>query len=289
MCSLAAFDAVLENEVHDLGPESAGQLVWPAGKPCRLASGCPTVPVREHAPPADAAPPPWKAATASRQSGVSWLAWQVPAVVHALNIVGPGKNATRSQKYAATLADRLQVAHVLEGSVRKSGDRIRITAQLIEAKGGFHLWSESYDRQLDDIFVVQDEIALAVVDALKLQLLNRSSDSRATQSGVYALYLQALYEFNKATRAGLTSAIEKLDSALAIDPQYSPALSLQASAYLFLAPANARSRRVSRMPGARSSKRFASIRPMPTHGASSRTSRLPTTQACCTCGLLVFH
>jgi len=135
----------------------------------------------------------------------------------------------------ADIARELHVNHVLEGSVRKSGDRVRITAQLIETREGFHLWSETYDRKLDDIFAVQDEIAAAVVDALKLQLLSRPPEHRTTQYEVYSLYLQALYEHNKTTPASLANAVEKLDAALAIDPTYAPALALRASAYLFQA------------------------------------------------------
>jgi len=135
----------------------------------------------------------------------------------------------------ADIARQLHVDHVLEGSVRKSGDRVRITAQLIEAREGFHLWSETYDRRLDDIFAVQDEIAAAVVEALKLQLLYRPPDHRETQYEVYSLYLQALYEHNKNSPASLAIAVEKLDAALAIDPAYAPALALRASAYLFQA------------------------------------------------------
>ena len=71
----------------------------------------------------------------------------------------------------------LNVAHVLEGSVRKAGARVRITAQLIQTDDGFHLWSESFDRQLDDIFAMQDEIAFAVVEALKARLLGKATDS----------------------------------------------------------------------------------------------------------------
>ena len=70
----------------------------------------------------------------------------------------------------AKIADTLNVAHILEGSVRKSGTKLRITAQLIKADDGYHLWSHSYDRELDDIFAVQDEIAKAISDALKVKL-----------------------------------------------------------------------------------------------------------------------
>jgi len=77
----------------------------------------------------------------------------------------------RKDTKISQIGEELKVAHVLEGSVRKSGNRVRITAQLIKADDGFHLWSQTYDRTLDDIFVIQDEIASAVVAALKVTLL----------------------------------------------------------------------------------------------------------------------
>jgi len=91
-----------------------------------------------------------------------------------------------------TIARQLNVANVLEGSVRKSGNQIRITAQLIDAASGYHLWSETYDRTLDDIFEVQDEIAAAVVDALRLSLLGEEPRVRQTTPEAFSAYLQAL-------------------------------------------------------------------------------------------------
>jgi len=95
----------------------------------------------------------------------------------------------------AEIAKRLNVAHVLEGSVRTSGNKLRITAQLIRTTDSTHLWSESYDRDLDDIFAVQDEIANAIVRALQIHLMGASSSLRdgGTQNvAAYQLYLRAL-------------------------------------------------------------------------------------------------
>lgn len=131
------------------------------------------------------------------------------------------------------IADALNVAHVLEGSVRKSGNRIRITVHLVDAKTGFDLWSEQYDRNLDDIFAVQDEIAAAVVDALRLNLVGETPRQQETGTEVYSLYLQGLYFLNRVTRQGRSKAVEKLQEALAIDPDYAPALQLLAATYLF--------------------------------------------------------
>ncbi len=87
------------------------------------------------------------------------------------------------------IAARLNVAHVLEGSVRKAGNQIRITAQLNKADDGFHLWSETYDRELKSVFAIQDEIAAAVVDALKITLLGEKPNVTETNPEAYALYL----------------------------------------------------------------------------------------------------
>src|SRR4029077_11119310 len=89
------------------------------------------------------------------------------------------------------IARQLGVANVLEGSVRKSGEQLRITAQLIRAAEGYHLWSETYDRKMDDIFKIQDEIAGEVVKELKVKLLGGAPKVRTTDPKAYALYLQA--------------------------------------------------------------------------------------------------
>ena len=89
------------------------------------------------------------------------------------------------------IARQLHVANVLEGSVRKSGDQLRITAQLIRAAEGYHLWSETYDRRMDDIFKIQDEIAGEVVKELKVKLLGAAPKVRTTDPKAYALFLQA--------------------------------------------------------------------------------------------------
>ncbi len=88
------------------------------------------------------------------------------------------------------IARQLRVAHVLEGSVRKSGDQLRITAQLIRAADGYHLWSETYDRKMDDIFKIQDEIAGEVVRKLKITLIGAAPKVRETDPQAYALYLR---------------------------------------------------------------------------------------------------
>ena len=122
-----------------------------------------------------------------------------------------------------TMAAKLNVAHVLEGSVRKSGNQLRIVAQLIEVETDTHLWSETYDRELKSVFAIQDEIAAAVVDALKITLLGEKPKATETEPEAYALYLQARHFANQFTAEGHTRAEVLLKQALEIDPGFAPA------------------------------------------------------------------
>jgi TolB-like protein/tetratricopeptide (TPR) repeat protein len=121
------------------------------------------------------------------------------------------------------IARRLHVANVLEGSVRKAGDQIRITAQLIRAADGYHVWSETYDRKLDDIFKIQDEIAGKVVEELKVTLLGAAPSLRTTDPKAYALYLQAKQLGRQFTTEAFTKSNELYRQVLAIDPRYAAA------------------------------------------------------------------
>jgi TolB-like protein len=125
-----------------------------------------------------------------------------------------------------TIARRLMVAHVLEGSVRKSGMTLRITAQLVRADNGYHLWSQTYDRKLDDIFKVQDEIAGAVVSALKVSLGDSSTLKVTTPKNTeaYTLYLQgrAIYRI-AGNKAQYDSAVEYMRKAIKADPTFAEA------------------------------------------------------------------
>jgi TolB-like protein/Tfp pilus assembly protein PilF len=131
----------------------------------------------------------------------------------------------------AEIAQKLNVANVLEGSVRKSGDTLRITAQLIRASDSSHVWSETYDRKLTDVFAVQDEIAAAVVEQLKVTLLGDAPKARATDPEAYRLYLQARQISRQASPAAYEQAIALFKQALAIDPSYAPAWADLAIAY----------------------------------------------------------
>jgi len=135
----------------------------------------------------------------------------------------------------------LGVETVLEGSVRQAGDQVRITAQLIDTETGFHLWSDTYDRQLADIFQVQDEIAGAIVDRLRIQLAPEDQQlaqrTRAPTQNVeaYELYLQGRAVWKKRGEENLKRAIELYQSALARDPAFARAHAALASAYVVMA------------------------------------------------------
>jgi TolB-like protein/cytochrome c-type biogenesis protein CcmH/NrfG len=129
------------------------------------------------------------------------------------------------------IAKKLNVANVLEGSVRKSGDTLRITAQLIRASDSSHLWSQTYDRKMTDVFTVQDEIAAAVVEQLKVTLLGAAPKARVTNPKAYALFLQARQLSRQYSAASLEQAIALYKQALGIDPAYAPAWNGLAVAY----------------------------------------------------------
>ncbi len=124
------------------------------------------------------------------------------------------------------IARLLGVNNILEGSVRKAGDQVRITAQLIRADDGFHLWSEAYDRKLENIFAIQDDIASQIAGALQVSLgISAPQSTRPTRTvnpEVYDLYLRARTLFRQ-RGAGVVEAIELFEQALAIDPEFAPA------------------------------------------------------------------
>ena len=124
----------------------------------------------------------------------------------------------------AQVAEELNVTHILEGSVRMAGPRVRITAQLIDALSDSQVWSKSYDRTLDDIFATQDEIAQAVVEQLRITLLGEIPRVRETSPEAYALYLQARHLSRRITAEGLEQSSALFEQALAIDPDYVEAL-----------------------------------------------------------------
>src|SRR5438128_3571905 len=124
-----------------------------------------------------------------------------------------GKNADVGE-----VANKLNVENVLEGSLRREGNRIRITAQLIDARDGFHPWSETYERELKDVFAVQDEITRAIVDALKIKLAVAPPVHARQNTEAYDLYLQGLYLSNKSDEESFRKSLNLFQRALDKDP-----------------------------------------------------------------------
>ncbi|NND08886.1 MAG: guanylate cyclase [Saprospiraceae bacterium] len=132
----------------------------------------------------------------------------------------------------------LNVNSILEGSVRKAGNRLRITSQLVNAGDGSHFWSQKYDREMDDIFSIQDEISLAIVDALKIKLLGEERDKvlkvETQDVAAYDLYLKGQFEWYKRTGSSMLESIRLYEAALDKDPNYVLAKIGVASAYIAL-------------------------------------------------------
>ena len=122
-----------------------------------------------------------------------------------------------------TVAEQLNVAHVLEGSVRKVGNQVRVTAQLVDARSDLQLWSETYDRELNNIFGIQDEIAAEVVELLKITVLGAAPRSRVVNTEAYALRLKGSYFNNHRGEENWQKAVEAYTKALEIDPDYAEA------------------------------------------------------------------
>ena len=131
-----------------------------------------------------------------------------------------------------TVAQQLNVAYVLEGSVRRDGTQLRINVQLIEARSDTHLWSETYDRQLENIFQIQDEIAVSVVDALKIRLPGVVPKTYKIDHEVYTYVLRAKYFWNRKAPGDEEKAMEYYQRALDIDPGYAPAWAGLSPVYL---------------------------------------------------------
>jgi TolB-like protein/Tfp pilus assembly protein PilF len=132
---------------------------------------------------------------------------------------------------------KLDVQHILEGSVRKSGSRLRITAQLINVADGFHLWSEQYDREIKDIFAIQDEIAHEIVKKLKINLMSEDKSqapSRIENIEAYQRFLRGRHLLSKYTLVSLYKAIDCFSQVLDEYPDFPPALVGMADAYFFL-------------------------------------------------------
>jgi eukaryotic-like serine/threonine-protein kinase len=167
-------------------------------------------------------------------------------IVNALCAVGSLRVASRTSTFAfkgahqniRTIAEKLQVRTVLEGSVRRADTKLRITAQLIDAADGFHLWSATYEREMKDVFAIQDEIARAIVNALKVKLVSGPNlvlvEPHTDNVEAYALYLKARYFWRRKSASGLKKCIEYFEQAIALDPRYSLAYAGLADSYIAL-------------------------------------------------------
>jgi tetratricopeptide (TPR) repeat protein len=133
---------------------------------------------------------------------------------------------------------KLNVQTLLEGSIQKTGDRLRITAQLINVSDGYHIWSERYNRELEDVFAIQDEISLAIVDNLKVRLLGEERAKLVKRGTVnqeaYLLYLKGRYFWNRRYEGGLQKAIEYFQQAIEKDPGFALAYSGLADGFSML-------------------------------------------------------
>jgi len=146
-----------------------------------------------------------------------------------------GKNSDVSE-----IAQKLNVQNILEGSLRREGNRIRISAQLVSAANGSHLWSETYERELQGVFALQDEITRSIVDALKIKLALAPPARAQQNTEAYDLYLQGLYFSNKSDEESLRKSLSLFQQALDKDPNFARAWTGIAKAWLWLADAYVR-------------------------------------------------
>ncbi len=168
-------------------------------------------------------------------------------ILNALSAVPALRVAARTSSFAfkdvtddvRTIGERLGVRAVLEGSVRRADTKLRVTAQLINVADGFHLWSHTYEREMKDVFAVQDEIARAIVHALKGKLEGESGvalvEPHTDNVEAYAFYLKARYFWKKKSASALKNCLEYFEQAIALDPHYSLAHAGLADSYVMLA------------------------------------------------------
>jgi serine/threonine protein kinase len=159
-------------------------------------------------------------------------------ILNALSQVEGLKVAARTSSFSfkgkateiSEIAGKLHVANVLEGSIRRAGNRVRVTVQLVNARNGFHLWSERYDRQMEDIFEVQDEIARAIAERLKVTLASAALRPTVNPEA-YELYLKGRHHWHQRSPSSLKLAIECFEQTVKLDPNYALAYSGLADCY----------------------------------------------------------
>jgi TolB-like protein/cytochrome c-type biogenesis protein CcmH/NrfG len=172
----------------------------------------------------------------------------------------------------ATIAEKLRVAHVLEGSIRKSDATIRVTAHLIRADNGYHLWSKTYDRDVKEIFQVQDEIAGVVVEALKAKLIptQQATAHRTSNTEAYNAYLLGKQLYKRQNPTSLRRAVEAYRKAIALDPNYAAAYAGLANAEAFLADAMGDAAGFSRVQAAADADKAVALAPEQADGYAAR-------------------
>jgi TolB-like protein/Tfp pilus assembly protein PilF len=166
--------------------------------------------------------------------GISEELLNLLAKIPSLRVIARTSSFSYKGKDIADLSRDLNVDHVLDGSVRKAGDKVRVSAKLIHAKDSSYLWVETYERTLDDIFLIQDDIAAAVVAQLKVKLLGAIPTSQSTDVNAYALYLQARELARQSTAEGHQRSVKLYQNALDIAPDYAAAWGGLADGYNFL-------------------------------------------------------
>ena len=165
-------------------------------------------------------------------------------IIDSLTKVGGFRVVARTSSFAfkgkqqdiREIGKKLNVGYVLEGSVRKDGDRLRVTAQLNSVTDGYHMWSETYERELKDVFTVQDEISKSIVNTLQLRLAASTRSARSVPEDLetYDLYLQGRYHWGRWRSEGAENAIQFFERAIAKDPKYAAAYAGLADSYAWL-------------------------------------------------------
>ena len=140
-------------------------------------------------------------------------------------------NYKKKEKNVSEIGKELRVGTVLEGSVRKAGNKVRVTAQLIDVTTESHLWSEKYDRELDDIFKIQDDISGKIAQALKVRLVPVPTRTHAESIDAYTFYLKGRFLWNRRDREGVLASLKMFQEAIKIDPYYAKAYAGLADAY----------------------------------------------------------
>jgi serine/threonine-protein kinase len=169
--------------------------------------------------------------------GISEEILHTLAKVDGLRVVGRASSFSfkGTGVVASEVGKKLNVASVLAGSLRREGNRVRITAELISTRNGFDLWTETYDRQLASVFALQDDITRSIVDALKIKLAGALPAQPQRNAEVYDLYLQGLYFSNKSSEEDLRRALSFFQRAVESDPAFSRAWTGIAKVWYFLA------------------------------------------------------